>query len=71
MAASMEATILYSHVGITGSWAFTVNCSGINLFALQWFPGVNDFEANDAMPMGAGKHFTESYDFPFYGLFCT
>ena len=25
----MEATILYSHVGIKGSWAFTVNCSGI------------------------------------------
>ena len=24
----MDATILYSHVGIKGSWAFTVNCSG-------------------------------------------
>ena len=22
-------TILYSHVGINGSWAFTVNCSGL------------------------------------------
>ena len=29
MAASMEATILYSHVGIKGCWAFMVNCSGI------------------------------------------
>ena len=28
MAVSMEATILYSHVGIKDSWAFTVNCSG-------------------------------------------
>ena len=25
----MEATISYSHVEIKGSWAFTVNCSGI------------------------------------------
>ena len=25
----MEATILYSHVGIKGSWAFTVNSSGL------------------------------------------
>ena len=23
----MEVTIFYSHVGIKGSWAFTVNCS--------------------------------------------
>ena len=29
MAASMEATVLYSHVTIKYSWAFTVNCSGI------------------------------------------
>ena len=28
----MEATITYSHVGIKGSWIFTVNCSGINGF---------------------------------------
>ena len=26
----MEATILYSHVGVKRSWAFTVNCSGMN-----------------------------------------
>ena len=35
MAASTEATILYSHVGITGSWAFTVNCSGKILQAVD------------------------------------
>jgi len=31
----MEATILYSHVGIKGSWAYTVNCSGIIIIIEQ------------------------------------
>ena len=27
----MEATVLYSHVGIKGFWAFTVNCTGMSI----------------------------------------
>ena len=37
MAASMEATILYIHVEIKDSWAFTVNCSGIKMIFFFFF----------------------------------
>ena len=46
-AASMEATILNSHVGIKGSWAFTVNCSRIK------YSSTGSLAASDACALTA------------------